>query len=90
MDSLIPRPRFVEAVERGLLAAPVVALLGARQCGKTTLARGIVSSRDPATVTFFDLDDLRLDKLTVVYPGEEDYVLDEGIEVRGLRNVGVK
>jgi predicted AAA+ superfamily ATPase len=31
--------------------------------------------------------DLRLDRLLVVYPGERSYVLDDGIEVVGLREV---
>jgi hypothetical protein len=33
------------------------------------------------------LDDLRLERLFVVYPGEKDYTLDERIQVLGLRNV---
>jgi predicted AAA+ superfamily ATPase len=31
--------------------------------------------------------DLKLERLVVIYPGEEDYVLDDRIHVRGLRNV---
>jgi hypothetical protein len=31
--------------------------------------------------------DLALERLVVIYPGERDYVLDERIHVRGLRNV---
>jgi hypothetical protein len=33
------------------------------------------------------LEDLKLERLTVIYPGETDYPLDDRIEVRGLRNV---
>jgi len=33
------------------------------------------------------LDDLKLAQLIVVYPGEKDYVLDERIQVVGLRNI---
>jgi hypothetical protein len=33
------------------------------------------------------LDDLKLERLFVIYPGETDYILDERIHVRGLRNV---
>jgi len=38
---LIPRTRRVLAVQQGLQRAPIVALLGPRQCGKTTLARQV-------------------------------------------------
>jgi len=31
--------------------------------------------------------DLKLERLVVIYPGEEDYVLDDRIHVRGLRNL---
>ena len=34
------------------------------------------------------LDDLRLEHLFVVYPGEKDYALDDRIRVLALRNVG--
>lgn len=41
------RPRMLETmVEAALKRAPVVALLGPRQCGKTTLAHHIVSDRN--------------------------------------------
>lgn len=33
------------------------------------------------------LDDLKLERLVVVYPGEKDYVLDERIRVLGLPNI---
>ena len=46
------------AVEGLLRKRPVVALLGARQVGKTTLARAIASGRN-GNVTFFDLEDDR-------------------------------
>jgi predicted AAA+ superfamily ATPase len=36
---IIPRPQIETALERALARAPVVALIGARQVGKTTLAR---------------------------------------------------
>lgn len=34
------------------------------------------------------LDDLRLERLFVVYPGEQDYALDDRIQVLALRNIG--
>jgi len=33
------------------------------------------------------LDDLKLERLFVIYPGEKDYTLDDRIEVVALRNV---
>ena len=33
------------------------------------------------------MDDLKLERLFVVYPGEKDYALDERIHVMALRNV---
>lgn len=52
MDYL-PRPRELEAVKAGLRRAPVMALLGPRQCGKTTLARELGAEH------YFDLEDPR-------------------------------
>lgn len=56
---MIPRDAHVAAVARLLDQFPVVALLGARQVGKTTLA-GMVAGRFAAT-TRFDLEDPRDD-----------------------------
>jgi predicted AAA+ superfamily ATPase len=33
------------------------------------------------------LDDLRLERLFVIYPGDRDYALDDRIHVRALRHV---
>ena len=49
----LPRPRELEAVRAGLRRAPVTALLGPRQCGKTTLAQSLEAEH------FFDLEDPR-------------------------------
>lgn len=47
----IDRPDLMIAIGIGLFGAPVIALLGARQVGKTTLARAIVSNcSGPSTV----------------------------------------
>ena len=55
MQQYIPRTRLLAAVNRGLTEAPVLALLGARQVGKTTLAGQVVSAWDgPGTV--YDLE----------------------------------
>ncbi|MBL8752019.1 MAG: ATP-binding protein [Planctomycetes bacterium] len=48
--SPVLRPARADAVAQALQRAPIVALLGPRQCGKTTLARGLL----PATC--FDLE----------------------------------
>lgn len=52
---MIERPRQQGSIERLLKQNPVVALLGARQVGKTTLAREIAKARSGPT-TFFDLE----------------------------------
>jgi predicted AAA+ superfamily ATPase len=51
---MLPRPTLLNAVRSALGRSPVVALLGPRQCGKTTLARQLV----PVTsANYFDLED---------------------------------
>jgi predicted AAA+ superfamily ATPase len=54
----IARRAHLERVELLLRRSPVVALLGARQIGKTTLARELVRRRK-GSVHFFDLEDAR-------------------------------
>ncbi len=56
MKSLIPRKKALARVLELLDRHPVVALLGARQVGKTTLAREVMASRKPG-VSYFDLED---------------------------------
>ena len=51
---MIPRPLYLERIERSFRIHPVTALLGPLQCGKTTLAR-LLASREPTT--YFDLED---------------------------------
>lgn len=51
---MIQRPATTEALKRALDRSRVVALLGPRQCGKTTLARQFVS---PESSNYFDLED---------------------------------
>ena len=55
MQQNITRSSLLSAVNEGLSEAPVVALLGARQVGKTTLA-GQVASAWPGPSTVFDLE----------------------------------
>jgi hypothetical protein len=55
MQQKIARQGLLDTVAEGLSEAPVVVLLGARQVGKTTLARQVVSAwRGPSAV--FDLE----------------------------------
>ena len=55
MQQYIPRTRLLAAVNRGLNEAPVVALLGARQVGKTTLAEQVAATWDGPT-SVYDLE----------------------------------
>lgn len=50
---MISRPYYISAVSAALRRSPVTALLGPRQCGKTTLARLIASDRESH---FFDME----------------------------------
>ena len=50
---MIPRPEPIRQIEASFKIHPVTALLGPRQCGKTTLAR-LIAEQEPATV--FDLE----------------------------------
>lgn len=49
----IPRPAVLAQIARALDVHPVAALLGPRQCGKTTLAR-MIAEQQPST--YFDLE----------------------------------
>ncbi len=51
---MIRRPNMLDAIRRALRRSRVVALVGPRQCGKTTLAREIVA---PSSANYFDLED---------------------------------
>ncbi len=55
----IARLEEIKKITKGFQSAPVVALLGPRQCGKTTLARQFAASRISGKVHYFDLEDLR-------------------------------
>ncbi len=52
----IERKGLLARVQEGLEASPVVALLGPRQCGKTTLARTLIQ---PDRRAYFDLENPR-------------------------------
>ena len=77
---MIPRSEHLKAVQRLLRDSPVVALIGARQVGKTTLAKQVAQRR--SRTHFFDLessaDRARLsDPLLALSPLTGLVVLDE-------------
>jgi predicted AAA+ superfamily ATPase len=51
---MVPRPGVLREMRKALRRSPVVALVGPRQCGKTTLAREFLS---PASENYFDLEE---------------------------------
>lgn len=53
---MLERPRHLRRIAELLRQSPVVALLGARQAGKTTLARAVARLRKGRT-SYFDLED---------------------------------
>lgn len=50
---MIKRPSYLKQIETALKRSPITALLGPRQCGKTTLARLLSQERK---ATYFDLE----------------------------------
>lgn len=75
---IVPRPAHLRAVRVLLGRYPVVALLGARQVGKTTLAR-VVARQVGARATWFDLED----------PADLARVSDPMLALRELRGLVV-
>lgn len=76
---MIVRARMLDEIRRALGRAPVVVLSGPRQCGKTTLARELLS---PDSINYFDLEDptsiARLDEpMTALGSLEGLVVIDE-------------
>ena len=57
--SLMNRPEFIQKIRRAFEVTPTVALLGPRQCGKTTLARAYIAEWAPdlPAINYFDLED---------------------------------
>ena len=54
MNEFINRKDLLDRIGQGLLRSPVVAILGPRQCGKTTLAKVFIQGRQ--SVEYFDLE----------------------------------
>lgn len=79
---MLPRPQLRAAVLTALSRAPITALLGPRQCGKTTIARAIAGA-EPDPVTLYDLEDdavleaLLVSAETVLAPLRGLVILDE-------------
>ncbi|MDZ7341490.1 MAG: AAA family ATPase [candidate division KSB1 bacterium] len=66
---LIPRKNYIAEIQRLLKIFPVVAILGVRQCGKTTLDRQIphdfyLDLENPRNLARFDQPQLMLENLT--------------------------
>lgn len=82
---MIERPRQLASLEQHMERSPVVAILGARQVGKTTLARNL-AERHEAPVTSFDLErprDLaRLEDPELALEGLEGLVILDEIQRR--------
>lgn len=57
--AILPRPRHAAAIRELLGQFPVVGIVGARQVGKSTLARLVAGADPPIGATFFDLEDPR-------------------------------
>lgn len=56
---MIPRPTYFQTIQDALKTHPIVAVLGPRQCGKTTLARTYAKEKHALKRTHvFDLEDL--------------------------------
>lgn len=80
---MIPRDRVITDIKTALERSRVVALLGPRQCGKTTLARQFVSYESP---NYFDLEDplslARLDEAMTALRGLTGLVVIDEIQRR--------
>lgn len=51
------RTRYLETIQSRFKVNPIVAILGPRQCGKTTLARDYIYSKHLPGENYFDLED---------------------------------
>ena len=80
---MIQRPSAIEAIRTALGRSRVVALLGPRQCGKTTLARQFLPSDSP---NYFDLEDpfslARLDEAMTALQGLKGLVVIDEVQRR--------
>ena len=83
-SGVIERPAYLERLATAVRRSPVTALLGPRQCGKTTLARLFARDRK---ATFFDLEsqpDLRrLQNPELALRAERGLVVLDEIRITG-------
>jgi uncharacterized protein len=56
-ELMMDRPLFLQKIKKAFEVHPVVALLGPRQCGKSTLAKQYAKECGIVTENFFDLED---------------------------------
>ena len=75
---MIPRPRHLLALQAKFLHFPVVAMLGARQVGKTTLAKQLAKEWEGPS-HHFDLED----------PDDQARLGDASFVLRGLKGLVV-
>jgi predicted AAA+ superfamily ATPase len=75
---MINRPREIKSLRRLLVRNPVVGIIGARQVGKTTLARSY-AARVGGPVHYFDLEN----------PEDEARLSDPMLALKGLRGLVV-
>jgi predicted AAA+ superfamily ATPase len=76
---MMVRTAILDAMRTALARSPVVVLSGPRQCGKTTLARELLS---PDSINYFDLEDptsvaRREEPMTALGPLAGLVVIDE-------------
>ncbi len=80
---MIVRAQILERAKQGLRRAPVVVVTGPRQCGKTTLARQLLSQSSP---NYFDLEDptslARLDEPKTALSALEGLVVIDEVQRR--------
>jgi predicted AAA+ superfamily ATPase len=82
----ITRSKELHALEQRLKDYPVVAVLGPRQCGKTTLAHQFARSKPSAEIHIFDLENpidvARLDEPMIMLESLKGYVIMDEIQRR--------
>ncbi|NDV61675.1 ATP-binding protein [Puniceicoccales bacterium CK1056] len=76
---MVPRPQYRKRIKRALARNPVVALIGPRQCGKTTIAREFLEEGESG---YFDMEDPFVaeameDPMATLSPLEGLIVIDE-------------
>jgi predicted AAA+ superfamily ATPase len=80
-SDVIPRFQIKDAVQVALLRSRVVALVGPRQCGKTTVAREFLAVDSP---NYFDLEDpvslARLDEPKTALEGLNGLVVIDEVQ----------